>query len=86
MVIHPRRFLVLIPFAISAAIGGLVGSGPAFADPDPPPPPAPGIDAPNPPPGECWISRRAWVPCDAVEPDPAIPDPGIPGAFGVLPG
>ena len=71
-------------FATATAIGGLVGSPAALADPEPPPPPP--VPAPAPvyvpevPEMQCGSTGLPWMPCeDVLVPSPPQADtPGAP--------
>ena len=79
-----RTRRVFTAFATAAAIGGLVGSPAALADPEPPPPPP--VPAPAPvhvrevPEVQCGDTGLPWMPCEEVlVPSPPLADtPGTP--------
>jgi hypothetical protein len=82
LAINRIRRLFITAFATAAAIGGLVGSPAALADPEPPPPPpAPGepahADVPEMPREQCMYIN-IFMPCEE-ELLPPLPDtPGTP--------
>src|SRR5271166_872239 len=64
---------VFTAFATAAAIGGMVGSPAALADPEPPPPPPVAVP-------ELQCTGLPWMPCEEYwVPSPPLPDtPGAP--------